>query len=172
MSCKLDCCPLVRISRRISVIIKRDLEPRHIRVCVHGWMERCFKGRSQAIRFFTTPLQWTPKSLQIKKLIDSCDLFELKLDALVKDGFVKAVYIKPSLFDGHYFSMEDRKKYYSYGADEPLIKLKSVKEIDCKYHQTWDVCDDSLGLRMVPLQYYVLVIKNGVIPPKYLRKVG
>ncbi|MBQ3696026.1 MAG: hypothetical protein II938_03555 [Alphaproteobacteria bacterium] len=112
------------------------------------------------------------KSLRIKELIDSCDLFELNLDLLVKDGLVEAVYLKPSVFDGHYFSMKSREKYLRCGADESLIKLKSVKDIDYKYHQTWDLCDDSKGLRMAPLQFYVLIVKDGIIPPKYLRKVS
>lgn len=154
----------------ISYYLKRSGAKTHKGVC--SWMERCFKGRSRAIRFFTSPLQWTDRSLKIKELVDACDLFELNLTALVKAGYVEAIYVKPSLFDGYYFSMKDREKYSRYGADEPLIKLKSVKEIDYKYYQTWDLCDDSKGLRMVPLQYYVLVIKGGIIPPKYLTKVG
>ncbi len=154
----------------IGYYTKRSGRKTHKGVCV--WMEKCFKGRSRAIRFFTTPLQWTKKSLRIKELIDSCDLFELNLTRLVKDGFVEAVYLKPSVFDGHYFSMESREKCLRSGADETLIKLKSEKDIDYKYHQTWDICDDSKGLRMAPLQYYVLVIKGGIIPPKYLIKIG
>ena len=154
----------------INYYIKRSGRKTHKGVC--AWMEKCFKGRSRAIRFFTTPLQWTEKSLRLKELVDSCDLFELNLTRLVKDGFVEAVYLKPSVFDGHYFSMESREKCLCSGADETLIKLKSEKDIDYKYHQTWDLCDDSKGLRMAPLQYYVLVIKSGIIPPKYLTKIG
>ena len=154
----------------INYYIKRSRRKTHKGVC--AWMEKCFKGRSRAIRFFTTPLQWTEKSLRLKELVDSCDLFELNLTRLVKDGFVEAVYLKPSVFDGHYFSMESREKCLRSGADETLIKLKSEKDIDYKYHQTWDLCDDSKGLRMAPLQYYVLVIKGGIIPPKYLTKIG
>ena len=154
----------------INYYIKRSGAKTHKGVC--AWMERCFKGRSRAIRFFTTPLQWTPKSLRLKELIDSCDLFQIDLDALVKDGFVEAVYVKPSVFDERYFLDADREKYLRNGADESLVQLKSVKDIDFNYQQTWDMCDDSKGLRMVPLQYYVLVIKGGVVPPKYLTKIG
>lgn len=154
----------------INYYIKRSGAKTHKGVC--SWMERCFKGRSRAIRFFTTPLKWTKKSLRIKELVDACDLFEVNVGALVKDGFVEAVYVKPSVFDERYFSEEDRKECFRNGADESLIQLKSVKEIDYTYQQTWNLCDDSKGLRMAPLQYYVLVIKGGVVPPKYLTKVG
>lgn len=153
----------------INYYIKRSGAKTHKGVC--AWMEKCFKGRSRAIRFFTTPLKWTQKSLRIKELVDACDLFEIDLDALIKDGFVEMIYVKPSLFDEHYFSQKDRDEYMRNGADEPLIQLKSAKEIDYKYQQTWDICDDSKGLRMVPLQYYVLVIKGGIVPPKYLAKL-
>lgn len=153
----------------INYYTKRSGAKTHKGVC--AWMEKCFKGRSRSIRCFTTPLQWTEKSLRIKELVDSCDLFELNLDLLVKDGLVEAVYLKPSIFDGHYFSMEFRENLGN-GADESLIKLKSVKDIDYKYHQTWDLCDDSKGLRMAPLQYYILIVKDGVVPPKYLRKIS
>lgn len=153
----------------ISYYLRRSGAKTHKGVC--AWMEKCFKGRSRAIRFWTTPLQWTPKSLRIKELVDTCDLFEINVSALARDGFVEAVYVKPSLFDGRYFSMEEREKYSRCGADETLLPLKSIKNIDYKYHQTWDLCDDSKGLRMVPLQYYALVIKGGVVPPKYITKI-
>ena len=154
----------------INYYIKRSGAKTHKGVC--SWMEGCFKGRSRAIRFFTTPLQWTKKSLRIKELVDTCDLFEVNVTRLAKDGLVEAVYVKPSIFDERYYTKEDLSKLLAYGVDESLIQLKSVKEIDYTYQQTWNLCDDSKGLRMAPLQYYVLVIKGGVVPPKYLTKVS
>ena len=154
----------------LNYYTKRSGESTHEGVC--GWMEKCFKGRSRAIRFFTTPLQWTEKSLRLKELVDTCDLFEIDLTSLAKDGFVEAVYVKPSIFDERYHTKEDLAKLHSYGADESLFLLNGIEDIDYNYRQTWDICDDSKGLRMGPLQYYVLVIKGGVVPPKYLTKVG
>jgi len=154
----------------INYYIKRSGATTHKGVC--SWMEKCFKGRSRAIRFFTTPLQWTKKSLRIKELMDTCDLFEVNVTRLAKDGYVEAVYVKPSIFDERYYTKEDLSKLHAYGVDESLFPLKGVEDIDYTYQQTWDKCDDSKGLRMGPLQYYVLVIKGGVIPPKYLTKVG
>ena len=95
----------------ISYYFKRSGTKTHKGVC--SWMERCFKERSRAIRFFTTPLQWTEKSLLIKELVDNCDLFEINVSALAKDGLVEAVYVKPSLFDGHYFSVEEREHVFN-----------------------------------------------------------
>ena len=165
---------LLSISKRpdadISYYIKRSGATTHQEVC--EWMEKCFKGRSRGIRCFTSPLQWTPKSLNIKALVDSCDLFEINVSALQQDGLIDAVYVKPSIFDEHYHTKEDLDKLHSYGADESLFPLQGIEEIDYNYHQTWDLCDDSKGLRMGPLRFYVLVIKGGVIPPKYLNKIS
>ena len=153
----------------LNYYIKRSGAKTHQGIC--AWMDKCFEGRSRSIRLWTTPLRWTVKSLQIKDLVDSCDLFEVDVFALAKDGFVEDVYVKPSLFDQRYFSPADFEKFHTAGADEPLFKLNGVQDIDYTYQQTWDRCDDSKGLRMGPLQYYLLVIKGGIILPKYLKRI-
>lgn len=154
----------------IAYYTKRTNATTHKGVC--EWMEKCFKGRSRGIRCFTTPLQWTQKSLRIKELIDACDLLEIDISALAKDGFIEAVYVKPSIFDEQYHTKEELSKLHSYGADECLFLLnKGIDDIDYDYKQTWNACDDSKGLRMGPLRYYVLIIKGGIIPPKYIRKI-
>ena len=127
------------------------------------WMESCFNGRSRGIRLFTSPLQWTEKSLRIKELIDNCELLSVNITKLNEDGLVEAVYLKPSIFEK--CNPPDIEKYQ----DEYLIKLNSIEDIDLNYKQTFDKCDDSKGLRMAPLRFYVLVIKNGIIPPKYIK---
>lgn len=129
------------------------------------WMESCFKGRSRGIRFFTCPLQWTTKSLKLKELIDNSELFSIDITQLDKDGFVEGVYLKPSIFEE--CCPPDIENY----KDEYLIKLNSIADIDWTYKQTFDKCDDNAGLRMAPLRFYVIVIKGGVIPPKYIRKI-
>ena len=130
-----------------------------------SWMENCFKGRSRGIRFFTTPLEWHSKSLKIKELIDNCDLLQIDLERLNKDGLVEAIYLKPSIFEK--CNPPDIEHY----KDEYLIKLNSVEDIDFNYAQTFDKCDDDKGLRMAPLRFYVLVIKDGIIPPQYITKL-
>ena len=129
------------------------------------WMENCFDGRSRGIRFFTSPLQWTEKSLRIKELIDNSELLSIDITKLNEDGLVEAVYLKPSVFEKR--NPPDIEKYI----DEYLIKLNSIEDIDLNYKQTFDKCDDSKGLRMAPLRFYLLIIKGGVIPPEYIRQV-
>ena len=148
----------------INYYIKRSGEKTHADIV--KWMEKCFKGRSRGIRLFTCPLQWTDKSIRgIKGLIDACDLLEVDISALQKDGFIEGIYLKPSVCEpinppdiGHWI-------------DEYLVPLNSIQEIDYTYQQTWEKCDDSTGMRMAPLRFYLFVIKGGIILPKYIKKV-
>ena len=53
--------------------------------------------------------------------------------------------------------------------DEMWIKLKNgIKDIDYSPID-WSVCDDELGRRFAYVRYYLIVVKGGVIEPKYLK---
>ena len=73
--------------------------------------------------------------------------------------------MKPSVFEK--CNPPDIEKY----KDEYLIKLNSIDDIDLSYKQTFDACDDSKGLRMAPLRFYLVVVKGGVVPPEYIKQV-
>lgn len=45
----------------LSYYYKRSGETTHNGIC--QWMERCFKGRSRAVRAFSEPIQYTEKVL-------------------------------------------------------------------------------------------------------------
>ena len=47
------------------------------------------------------------------------------------------------------------------------IKLNDISQEPVDY----SVCDDESGRRFAFLPMYLLVMKDGVIPPKYLKKV-
>lgn len=53
------------------------------------------------------------------------------------------------------------------GIDEDLIKLKSIHDIGSEPVE-WTACDDKFGLRFSVVPYYLIVIKDGIIPPQYL----
>lgn len=128
------------------------------------WMESCFEGRSRAIRGFSEPIQWTGKSEKMfKDFIDGADLFAIDVSALEADGLVEAVYVSPALRPN--FDKELLKD-----VDEQLIKLDSVNNIDTS-PVDWTVCDEKLGLRFSVVPYYLVVVKGGIIPPKYLTLV-
>lgn len=107
------------------------------------------------------PIQWTNKSEKMfKHLVESSVLFSIDIDALEKDGLIEAVYVSlaitPNINDN---LLQD--------CDEVLIKLNSVQEISCE-PVNWDTCDEKLGLRFSVIHYYLTVMKNGIIPPKYI----
>ena len=127
------------------------------------WMESCFEGRSRAIRGFSEPIQWTEKSVNMfKPFIENADLFSIDLDALNKDGLIEAVYISPAI-------KPNLDKDFPQDVDERLFKLSSINDIDTS-PVDWSVCDEKLGLRFFVVPYYLIVIKNGIIPPKYIKK--
>lgn len=126
------------------------------------WLEGCFEGRSRAIRVFSEPIKWTDKSPSLKKFIDNADMFSLDLQAIAKDGLIEAVYISPAII------INDVSKI-TFGTDEPLQKLNSIDDIDYS-PVDWSKCDDGLQLRFSVVPYYLIVIKDGVIPPKYITK--
>lgn len=125
------------------------------------WMENCFEGRSRAIRGFSEPIQWTEKSINMfKPFIENADLFSIDLKALQKDGLIEAVYVSPAL-------RPNLNKNLPQDVDERLVKLTSINDIDTS-PVDWSVCDEKLGLRFAVVPYYLIVIKDGIIPPKYI----
>ena len=125
------------------------------------WMETCFEGRSRAVRCFSEPIQYTPKSVKMfKNFLAESDLFSINLSALVEDKLIEGIYVSPAI-------KVTNPKDIPHNVDEELIKLGCVDEIDFS-PVDWSVCDDELGLRFSVIPYYLLIIKGGIIPPRYL----
>ena len=97
-----------------------------------------------------------------KPFIENADLFSINLEALAKDGLIEAVYVSPAI-------KPDLNKDFPQDVDERLVKLNSINDIDTSAVD-WSVCDEKLGLRFSVVPYYIIVIKGGVIPPKYITK--
>ncbi len=135
----------------------------HKEIC--EWMENCYLGRSRAIRGFSEPIQWTDRSIHcLKDFIDNADKFEIDISALDNDGLIEAVYVSPSVLD-----IPGLREQWD--CDEVWIKLKKgINDIDYSPID-WTVCDDKLGRRFAYVRYYLIVIKGGIIPPKYLKIV-
>lgn len=129
-----------------------------------AWMEDCFKGRSRGIRCFSEPIKWTNKSIHcLKDFVDACDMFAIDIDALAKDGLLEAVYVSPPVSD--FPEIQEHP-----GIDEILQKLNSATDIDFSPID-WSVCDDETGKRFAWVRYYLIVIKGGIISPKYITKI-
>ena len=134
----------------------------HADVC--SWMESCFKGRSRSVRGFTEPIKWTERSIRcLKDFVDKTDRFEIDISAMEKDGLIEAVYVSPSVLDRPQ-AIEDNV------SDELWEKIDGINDIDYSPID-WSVCDDELGRRFAFVRYYLIVVKGGIIPPKYLKKV-
>lgn len=145
----------------LKYYFKRSNETTHDGIV--KWMENCFEGRSRAIRGFSEPIQWTEKSINMfKPFIENADLFSIDLEALDKDGLIDAVYISPAI-------KPNMDKDFPQDVDERLVKLNSINDINTS-PVDWTVCDEKLGLRFSVIPYYLIVIKGGVIPPKYITK--
>lgn len=135
----------------------------HKEIC--DWMESCFVGRSRAIRGFSEPIKWTEHSIHcLKEFIDNADKFEIDISAMNKDGLIEAVYVSPSILD--FPDITEEK-----GMDEILQKLSGINDIDYSPID-WSICDDESGRRFAYVRYYLIVVKDGVIPPKYLIKLN
>ncbi len=134
----------------------------HKEIC--EWMESCFVGRSRAVRGFSEPIKWTERSIKcLKNFVDNADMFEIDVSALDRDGFIEAVYVSPSVLD-----IPELQEQWN--CDEVLLPLNSIKDIDYSPID-WSVCDDELRRRFAYVRYYLIVIKGGIIPPKYLKLV-
>lgn len=82
--------------------------------------------------------------------------------SLMKDGLIEAVYVSPAI-------RPDLDKDLPQDVDERLVKLDSVADIDTS-PVDWSVCNEKLGLRFSVVPYYLIVVKDGIIPPQYITK--
>lgn len=127
------------------------------------WMESCFAGRSRAVRGFTEPIRWTARSIKcLKNFIDNADCFAIDITALDRDGLLEAIYVSPPVL-----SVPNIKDGPS--VDEVLQKIGGIAEIDYSPID-WSICDDELGRRFAYVRYYLIVVKDGIIPPQYISR--
>ena len=135
---------------------------------ISQWMENFFTGYSRGIRVLKEPLKWHSRALRLKEIIDSCDLLEIDVDTLQKDGLIEAVYYHPPL------SVNDAERAMQLAKQESLhndgfypVRLEDISSDPLDY----SACDDELGRRFAFLPFYLLIMKDGVIPPEYLKKL-
>ena len=95
-----------------------------------------------------------------KPFIENADLFSIDLDTLQQDGYIENIYVSPEI-------KPNLDKDLPKNVDEQLIKLNSINDISTAPID-WSVCDEKLGLRFSVVPYYLLIIKGGVIPPRYI----
>ena len=112
------------------------------------WLDSTFEGRSRSVSCFTEPLK-----LNGKIVLNGGHLFSFDIDELVKDGLVESVYQKTKSGNG--------------GRNGETFRKIKPDEIDytpfdfSPYKTEYD-------LTHAFFRHYMIVLKNGFIPPKYL----
>lgn len=119
------------------------------------WLEKTFPGRSRAIPVLTEPVRWQKNDSMLKEWVDQKDLIEIDFDALLVDDLIEAIYCKTSSDCG--------------GVNEKFYKI-SFNEIDFS-SLPWHLCSKEKGLFFGAICHYFLVLKDGYIPPRYIKKV-
>lgn len=118
------------------------------------WMDSTFYGRSRAISCLTEQIKWKGNDAVLKKIIEGTVLFSFELNDLIKDGLVESIWCKNG---------SDAN-----GLNEHIYQVMP-EEIDLS-PLTWEKVDSSKGLLYGVVRHYMVVLKEGYIPPKYIMK--
>ena len=119
-----------------------------------NWLEKTFAGRSRAVSCLTEPIVWQGHDKVLKTLVDRCILYSFELEDLINAGLVESIWCK----DGSEAS----------GINEHFYQV-SKEEIDMS-PLPWHKCDSSKGLIFGVIKHYLLVLKDGIIPPEFIKE--
>ena len=116
-----------------------------------AWLDTTFAGRSRAISCLTEPIKWQGNDAVLKAIVDRSALFSFELDDLIKAELVESIWCKNGSDAGGY--------------NEKFFEVKP-EEIDLS-PLTWEKVDAAKDL---VVRHYLIVLKDGFIPPEYLRE--
>ncbi len=119
-----------------------------------AWLDKTFAGRSRAISCLTEPIKWQGNDAVLKAIVDRSTLFSFELDGLLKDDLVEAIWCKSGSDVGGY-----NERFYQVNPNE--IDLSPL---------SWEKVDASRDLLYAVVRHYLIVLKDGYIPPEYLRE--
>lgn len=118
------------------------------------WLDGTFPGRSRAISVLTEPIKPGSKDRTLKYMQKNSVLFSVELDDLIRAKLVESIWCKDGVEqDGR------TEKFY------PVER----SEIDTT-PLAWDKVDSDKELLYAVVRHYLLVMKKGVIPAKYIRQ--
>lgn len=121
---------------------------------IMAWLDKTFAGRSRAISCLTEPIKWQGNDEVLKAIVDRSTLFSFELDDLLKAGLVEAIWCKNGSASGGY--------------NEKIFEVKP-EDIDLS-PLTWEKVDAAKDLLYAVVRHYLIVLKDGYIPPEYIRK--
>lgn len=119
-----------------------------------AWLDKTFYGRSRAISCLTEPIKWQNNDSVLKRIVENSALFSFDLRELVKDNLVEAIWCKNGSAAGGY-----NEKFFQVSPEE--IDFSPLK---------WERVDAAKDMLYAVIRHYLIVMKNGVIPPKYLTR--
>jgi hypothetical protein len=123
---------------------------------IMAWLDKTFAGRSRAISCLTEPIKWQGNDAVLKAIVERSALFSFELNDLIKAGIVEAIWCKNGSDAGGY-----NEKFY-------LVK---PEDIDLS-PLTWEKVDAAKDLLYAVVRHYLIVLKDGCIPPQYLTLEG
>ena len=119
---------------------------------IMAWLDKTFAGRSRAISCLTEPIKWQGNDAVLKAIVDRSALFSFELEDLLKAGLVESIWCKNGSDAGGY--------------NEKFFEVKP-EEIDLS-PLTWEKVDAAKDLLYAVVRHYLIVLKDGYIPPQYL----
>ena len=120
-----------------------------------SWLEGTFPGRSKAISVLTEPLKWKGNDPMLKEWVKTKKLISIDFSKLLKSGLIEAIWCKNG-------SNAD-------GFNEQLYQIQP-EQIDIS-SLPWEKCSQEKGLFFGVIRHYLLVMKNGFIPPEFLKEI-
>jgi hypothetical protein len=121
---------------------------------IMAWLDKTFAGRSRAISCLTEPIKWQGNDAVLKAIVDRSALFSFELEDLLKAGRVESIWCKNGSDAGGY--------------NEKFFEVKP-EEIDLS-PLTWEKVNAAKDLLYAVVRHYLIVLKDGYIPPQYLRE--
>ena len=121
---------------------------------IMAWLNKTFAGRSRAISCLTEPIKWQGNDAVLKAIVDRSTLFSFELEDLLQTRLVEAIWCKNGSDAGGY-----NEKFYQVTPQE--IDLSPL---------TWEKVDAAKDLLYAVVRHYLIVLKDGFIPPQYLHE--
>ncbi len=118
------------------------------------WLEKTFPGRTRAISVLTEPVQTKGTDSMLKEWVATKELVSIDFNRLLSDGLIESVWCKEGSD-----AQGKEEKLYQVNPDE--IDLTPLD---------WTKCSQEKGLFFGVIRHYLIVLKEGVIPPKYMTK--
>ncbi|MFV0627479.1 MAG: hypothetical protein ACK5N8_09065 [Alphaproteobacteria bacterium] len=122
------------------------------------YLESTFQGRFRSISCLTAPAPVEDyKHPYLDNMIKSAKIISIDVSCMMEDGLIEAIYCK----DCSEIAKEDMEF-------ENIYKVDGLSEIDFS-SQNWHRCDVKFGSPYNMIRHYMLVLRDGLIPPKYIK---